>query len=286
MSSLMSGKTVLITGATAGIGRATAAQLARQGAQVTIIGRDPGKTSRTAAEIRTQTGSTHVDYLIADLSALAEVRRLASEFAQRCPKLDVLINNVGGIWATRRTTVDGLEYAFALNYLSSFLLTNLLLDNLKAAAPSRIVNITSGSYRMGRIDFDDLQGERKYSGQRAYNQAKLASVLFTHELARRLEDTGVTANAAHPGAVRTDFYAREDLPLTVRVFALARPVMRTPDQGARTSVHLASSPDVAHTSGRYFVNSKIKGASKLSRSFELAARLWQASSDLVGIDGV
>jgi NAD(P)-dependent dehydrogenase (short-subunit alcohol dehydrogenase family) len=284
MSDSMTGKTVLITGATAGIGRATAAQLARQGAYLTIVGRDPGKTARTAAEIRTQTGNIHVDHLIADLSALAEVRRLAAEFTESHPKLDVLINNAGGIWATRRTTVDGLEHTFAVNYLASFLLTSLLLDSLKAAAPSRIVNVTSGNYVMGRIDFDDLQSERKYSGLRAYNQSKLASVLFTYELARRLDSTGVTVNALHPGAVRTDFYVRDDLPLTVRIVALARPVMATPDQGARTSVYLASSPDVGPATGRYFVRSKPKNTSKLSRSRELAARLWQVSADLVRLE--
>lgn len=223
MSDPMTGKTVLITGATAGIGRATAAQLAHLGAHVTIAGRDPDKTARTAAEIRTQTGNNHVDHLIADLSALTEVRRLASEFTRRHPKLHVLINNVGGIWATRHTTVDGLGYTFALNHLASFLLTNLLLDSLEAA-PSRIVNVSSGSYSMGRIDFDDLQSERNSSGQRAYNQSKLAKVLFTYELARRLEGTGVTVNVLHPGAVRTDFYAREERPPTVRIFA---PVIRS-----------------------------------------------------------
>ncbi|MEV5809701.1 SDR family oxidoreductase [Streptomyces parvulus] len=284
MSNTLDGKTVLITGATAGLGRATATQLAQRGAHVTICGRDPGKSARIAAEIRAQTANENVDHLTADLSSLAEARRLASEFSDRHKKLDVLINNVGGIWAERHTTVDGLERTFALNHLAPFVLTNLLLDTMKAAPSARIVNLSSQSYSWGRIDFEDLQAERTYSGMRAYRQSKLANVLFTYELSRRLEGTDVTANVLNPGGVHTDFYSGQDLPPTIRFEALFRALMQSPDAGARASVYLAASPDVANTTGQYFVKRTRKSSNKVSNSRELAGRLWQVSADLAGID--
>ncbi|RDD85321.1 SDR family NAD(P)-dependent oxidoreductase [Streptomyces parvulus] len=278
----MNGKTVLITGATAGLGRATAAQLAQQGARVTVCGRDPDKTARVAADIRARTGNAHVDHLTADLSALREVRGLASEFSRRHQQLDVLINNVGGIWAARHTTVDGLERTFALNHLAPFLLTSLLLDQLKATPSSRIVNLASQSYSWGRIDFEDLQGERDFSGMRAYRQSKLANLLFTYELARRLQGTGVTANVLNPGGVRTDFYNGKDLPPTIRAEAVFLPLMQSSEAGARACVHLASSPEVANTTGQYFVKRRPKKSKKMSHSRELADRLWRVSADLAG----
>jgi NAD(P)-dependent dehydrogenase (short-subunit alcohol dehydrogenase family) len=278
---LMTGKTVLVTGGTSGIGRATAEGLAAMGARVAIVGRDTGRAENVAQEIRAA-GSTPVDVFVADLSSQSEIRRLAVEVLQTYRRIDVLVNNVGGFWNTRHVTADGLEHTFALNHLAPFLLTNLLLDRLKQSAPARVITVASQAHFAGRIDFDDLQGERSYSGERAYNQSKLANVLFTYELARRLEATAVTANALHPGVVRTSFGAEDPAGIQRLFVPLMRVFMRAPAQGAATSVHLASSPDVEQESGVYFVNSKPKRSSERSHDMTVAARLWQVSSDLVG----
>jgi len=208
----MTGKTVLITGATGGIGRATAIRLASMGARVGITGRDLGRAQRTAAEIASVSGDGVVDAFGADMSSQAEVRRLADEVLAAYPQLDVLINNVGGFWSHRHITADGLEHTFALNHLAPFLLTSLLLDRLIASAPARIVTVSSGAQSMGRIDFDDLMGERRYSGQKAYNQSKLANVMFTYELARRVAGRGVTATAVHPSGGRIPLSTSPALP--------------------------------------------------------------------------
>src|ERR1700693_5328781 len=205
----MAGKVVLVTGGTGGIGKATAIGLAALGARVGITGRDLARTGQVAAEIRTASGNPAVDPFAADMSSQAQVRRLAAAVLDAYPRLDVLVNNVGGFWAHRHPTADGLEHTFAVNHLASFLLTNLLLDRLKASAPARIVTVYSGAHTTGKIDFGDLQGERRYSGQRAYSQSKLANVMFTYELARRLEGTGVTATVLHPGVGHTHFGAEE-----------------------------------------------------------------------------
>src|SRR6059058_1353201 len=205
----MAGKVVLITGGTGGIGKATAIGLATLGARVGITGRDLARAEEAAADIRATSGNTAVDAFAADLTSQAEVRRLATAVLAAYPRLDVLVNNVGGFWAHRHLTADGLERTFALNHLAPFLLTNLLLDRLTASAPARVVTVSSGAHAGGRIDFDDLQGERNYSGQRAYNQSKLANVMFSNELARRLDGTGVTATVCHPGVVRTSFGAED-----------------------------------------------------------------------------
>ncbi|HZN75325.1 MAG TPA: SDR family oxidoreductase [Micromonosporaceae bacterium] len=279
----MSGKTVLITGGTAGIGKATAVGLARLGARVAITGRHAERAEAAADDIRAASGNPAVDAYGADLSAQAQVRRLAAEVLDAYPRLDVLVNNAGGFWNTRRVTVDGLEHTFALNHLAPFLLTHLLRDRLIATAPARIVTVSSGAQAVGRIDFDDLQGERSYSGQRAYNQSKLANVMFTYELARRLEGTGVTATVLHPGVVRTAF-AAEDPARWQRVFLpVIRPFMKTPDQGAETSIYLASSPDVDGITGRYFADRKPKRSSKASYDTAAQARLWQVSAALVSL---
>ena len=201
----------------------------------------------------------------------------------RYPRLDVLVNNVGGFWATRHTTADGLEHTFAVNHLAPFLLTNLLLERLAASAPARIVTVSSGAQSMGRIDFDDLQGERNYQGQRAYNQSKLANVLFTYELARRLAGTGVTANVLHPGVVRTRFGAEDPARLTNLLVPIARLFMKTPEQGAATPVYLASSPEVEGVTGRYFANGKPKRSAERSYDTHAATRLWSVSAKLVGL---
>jgi retinol dehydrogenase 14 len=278
----MAGKTVLITGASGGIGRATAVGLATMGAHLAITGRDRGRTAGAADEIRAA-GGGQVDVFVADLSDQGEVRRLAGEVLQRLSRIDVLINNVGGYWNTRHVTADGLEYTLALNHLAAFLLTQLLLDRLTQSTPARVVMVSSNVQAQGRIDFDDIQGMRSYSGARAYNQSKLANVLFTYELARRLPAESVTANALQPGVVSTSFGAED--PATVqRVFIpFLRPLMKTPAQGAAMSIQLASAPDLDHVTGRYFANGKPKKSSPRSYDEAAAMRLWQVSADLVGL---
>ena len=221
--------------------------------------------------------------MVADLSSQSEVRRLADEVLQSHARIDVLVNNAGGYWNTRHVTVDGLERTFALNHLAPFLLTNLLLDRLKQSAPARVVTVSSHAHAEGRIDFDDIQGERSYSGARAYNQSKLANVLFTYELARKLQATSVTANALHPGVVSTSFGAEDPSGVQRWFVPFMRPFMKTPAQGAATSIHLASAPDLERVTGCYFVNSKPKRSSKRSYDEATAARLWQVSADLVGL---
>jgi retinol dehydrogenase-14 len=282
-TSLMAGKTVLVTGGTGGIGRATAEGLARLGARVGVTGRGITRTQAAAAEIAKVTANPAIDAFAADLSAQAEVRRLAREVLDACPRLDVLVNNVGGFWATRHLTADGLEHTFALNHLSPFLLTNLLLERLTACAPARVVTVSSGAQALGKIDFDDLQGERAYSGQRAYNQSKLANVMFTYELARRLAGTGVTATVLHPGVARTAFGAEDPITMMRTMMLFARPFMKTPGQGAATPIYLASSPEVEGVTGQYFANRKAKKSSKSSYDTAAAARLWRLSAGLVGL---
>jgi NAD(P)-dependent dehydrogenase (short-subunit alcohol dehydrogenase family) len=278
----MAGKTVLITGGTSGIGRATAIGLAELGARVAITGRDLGRVEAAAVEIRLATANPDVDAFAADLSSQAEVRRLAAQVLDAYPRLDVLVNNVGGFWATRHVTADGLERTFALNHLAAFLMTELLVDRLKASAPARVVTVSSGAQSLGTIDFDDLQGERKYSGQTAYNQSKLASVMFTFELARRLEGSGVTATVLHPGVVSTEFGAEDPSRIFKLIVPLYRPFMKTPRQGAATSIYLASSPAVDGVTGQYFAGRKPKPSNKASYDLAAATRLWQVSAGLVG----
>ncbi len=281
----MEGKTVLVTGGTGGIGRATAEALAGLGARVAIVGRDRARAVRAAEEISGSVGRDGaVDAFAADLSAQSEVRRLAEEVLAAYPRLDVLVNNVGGYWAHRHTTADGLEHTFALNHLAPFLLTNLLLDRLEASTPSRVVTVSSGAQAMGRIDFDDLQGERRYNGQRAYNQSKLANVLFAYELARRTEGTGVTANVLHPGVVRTAFGHEDSGRWMGLMTPVVRPFMKSPEKGAATSVHLASSPEVEGVSGRYFADSQPKKSSPRSYDEQVARRLWDVSAQLTGLN--
>jgi retinol dehydrogenase 14 len=278
----MTGRTVLVTGGSGGIGRATALGLAAMGAHLAITGRDRGRTEDAVREIRAA-GSGQVDVFVADLSSESQVRRLAGEVLQSLPRIDVLVNNAGGYWNTRHVTADGLERTFATNHLAPFLLTNLLLDRLKDNAPARVVTVSSNVQAIGRIDFEDLQGERSYSGARAYNQSKLANVLFTYELARKLQATSVTANALHPGMVRTSFGA-EDPSSAQRLFTpFMRPFMKAPGRGAATSIHLASEPDLEQVTGRYFASSKPRRSSRRSYDQAAATRLWQVSADLAGL---
>jgi len=282
-TNLMAGKIVLITGGTGGIGKATAIGLARLGARVGITGRDLARAEQAATEIRAASGNPTVDGFAADLSSQAEVRRLAVAVLATYPRLDVLVNNVGGFWAHRHPTADGLEHTFALNHLASFLLTNLLLDRLKASAPARVVTVSSHVQAEGRLDFDDLQSGCSYSGQAAYSQSKLANVMFTNELARRLEGTGVTANSLHPGIVRTNFGAEDQARLFTVMSKLALPFLKTPAQGAQASIYLASSPDMDGVTGEFFANGKPKTANRVTYDTDMTARLWNVSADLVGI---
>jgi NAD(P)-dependent dehydrogenase (short-subunit alcohol dehydrogenase family) len=280
----MAGKTILITGGTGGIGRATAIRLAAMGARVAITGRDLGRTQRAAAEVASEAGAGSVDAFAADLSSQAEVRRLADEVLETYPRLDVLVNNAGGFWSHRHVTVDGLEHTFALNHLAPFLLTSLLLDRLIESAPARIVTVSSGAQSMGKIDFDDLMGERKYSGQTAYNQSKLANVMFTYELARRLAGTGVTATALHPGMTNTAFSAEDPSRVFAPLVIVMRPFMKKPERGADTPVYLASSPAAEGLTGQYFANQAAKKSNVSSYDTTAAARLWRVSAGLVGIN--
>jgi retinol dehydrogenase 14 len=280
---LMQDKTVLVTGGTGGIGRATALGLLQLGAQVGIVGRDPTRAESAAEAIRAAVGADQVDVFIADMSSQAEVRRLAEAVVAAYPRLDVLVNNVGGYWAHRHVTVDGLEHTFAVNHLAPFLLTNVLLPRLTAGSPSRIVTVSSGAQAMGRIDFEDLQTTRRYNGQRAYNQSKLTNVLFTYELARRTKGTGVTANVLHPGLVATNF-GREDPRRWMRIMVpLVRPFMKPPERGAATPIYLASSPDIEGVTGRYFVGSRPRRSAPRSYDEQVARRLWDVSARLTGI---
>ena len=279
----MNGKTVLITGGTGGIGRATAVGLASMGARVGITGRDKGRAQRAAAEIASESGVSALDVFVADLSSQVQVRRLATEVLAAYPRIDVLVNNVGGFWSHRHVTADGLEHTFALNHLAPFLLTSLLAERLIASAPARVVTVSSGAQSMGKIDFDDLMGERKYSGQTAYNQSKLANVMFTYELARRFGGTGVTATVLHPGMTNTAFSAEDPSRAFAPLVAVLRPFMRSPEKGAETPVYLASSPEAEGITGQYFANRAPKTSNKSSYDRGAAARLWRVSADLVGM---
>jgi NAD(P)-dependent dehydrogenase (short-subunit alcohol dehydrogenase family) len=277
---VMAGRTVLVTGASGGIGRATAVGLAALGADVAITGRDPQRTEDAVRAVRAA-GNGRAAAFVADLSVQAEVRRLADDVLRRLPRIDVLINDVGGCWNTRHVTADGLEHTFALNHLAPFLLTGLLLDRLRQSAPARVVTVASRAQAMGRIDLEDLQGARAYSGARAYNQSKLANVLFSHELARRLQGTGVTANAVHPGLVDTSFGADDPGFAQRLVVPLLRPFMSRPATGAATSIHVASAPELQHVTGHYFAGGRARRSSRRSQDTVMAAELWDVSAGLV-----
>jgi NAD(P)-dependent dehydrogenase (short-subunit alcohol dehydrogenase family) len=278
----MDEKVCLITGATSGIGKATAMGLANMGASVVMVGRDRGRGQAALAEIKEGSANASVDLMLADLSSQQEIHRLADDFKEAYPRLDVLINNAGVIRSKRVTTADGIEMTFAVNHLASFLLTNLLLDLLKASAPSRIVNVASGEQRNGIIDFNDLQGEKGYKTAKAYSQSKLATVLFTYELARRLEGTGVAVNCLHPGVVGTNLGSGVSGVFGFTVRALT-PLMKSSEKGAETSIYLASSPEVEGLSGKYFVKKAEARSSDVSHDQRLARRLWEVSAELTNV---
>ncbi|MFL5700075.1 MAG: SDR family oxidoreductase [Ktedonobacteraceae bacterium] len=281
--SSMHGKICMVTGANSGIGKATALALAQMGATVVMVCRDRARGEEARSEITTKSRNNAVDLLLADLSSQQSIRQLVENFKQRYTHLHVLINNAGAAFPGRRETVDGLEMTFAVNYLAPFLLTNLLLDVLKASAPARIVNVSSNSHKSGYIQMDDLQEEKHYRSMRVYGQSKLAVVLFTYELARRLQGTGVTANCLHPGFVATHFGQRDAGPAFRLLVKLIGSFGTSPQEGAKTSIYLASSPEVEGVTGKYFVKSIPKRSAAISYDESLQRQLWEQSAKLVNL---
>jgi len=284
MGNTIKGKTILVTGATNGIGLVTARELSRMGGQVTIVGRDAEKCASVAKQIEALTGNP-VECIVADLSVLDGIKHAAMTFKENHSHLHVLINNAGGMFTKRVLTPEGYEYTFALNHLNYFLLTNLLLDMLKASAPARIINISSNAHENAKIDFENLQREKRYIGLEAYGQSKLANLLFTYELARRLEGTGVTVNAVHPGVVATGF-ARNNGPVyNIGTWIAGQLFFRKPERGAQTGIYLACSPEVEGISGKYFVDCKPVDSKPQSHDRAVAEKLWQVSEELVARSG-
>jgi NAD(P)-dependent dehydrogenase (short-subunit alcohol dehydrogenase family) len=282
LSTSLHDRVCLVTGATSGIGRATAFELARRGATLGLVARDRGRGEETLAAIRGETGSDRVRLFLADLSVQADIRRVAAELLAAYPAIHVLVNNAGVVNLRYSTTADGIETVFAVNHLAYFLLTNLLLARLRASAPARIVNVASEVHRIGKIDFDDLGHEHAYKTMRVYGTSKLANLLFTYELARRLDGTGVTVNAVHPGAVATRLGQNNGRIATLLTRFLA-PFFRSPERGAETSILLATAPELAAVSGRYFVNRREARSSRASHDAAAARRLWDVSAAMTGL---
>ena len=278
----LEGKICVVTGANRGIGRATAQGLAALGARVVLVARDAAAGEAAVAEIRRGTGNPAVELATADLASQASIRQLAAELLARCPRLDVLVNNAGLIVRRRSLTVDGIETVFAVDHLAYFLLTNLLLDRLKASAPARIVNVSSEAHQGHRLDFDDLQLERGWRPVKAYSLSKLANVMFTYELARRLAGTGVTANCLHPGVIATKLLL-DYLPLPSVTQAVTTAFAGTPEQGAETSLYLATSPEVEGVTGGYFARCRQRQSTAFSYDEDAARRLWDESARLTGL---
>jgi NAD(P)-dependent dehydrogenase (short-subunit alcohol dehydrogenase family) len=271
----VTGRTVVVTGASSGIGAAAAVELSGLGATVVPVGRDPERLAKVSEKVGTE-GHT------ADFSSLADVRRLADELLAAHDRIHVLANNAGLIAGRRRLSADGHELTFAVNHLAPFLLTNLLLDRLRESAPARVVTTSSDAHRGGLIDLDDLDGERRWSSMRAYSHSKLANVLFTRELARRLEGAGVVANCFHPGVIRTRL-TRGANPLLAVGARVAAPFLGSPKSGASTLVYLASSPEAAEVSGGYFESSRPGHPNAQAQDDSLAAALWERSEELTGL---
>lgn len=278
----MRGKVAVVTGANSGLGKHTALRLAQQGAQVVCVCRDEARGRAAVEELRAQVEGATLELVLCDLSSMASIRAAAEQLTKAHPVLHVLVNNAGVVNPTRQTTADGLEATFALNHLGYFLLTHLLLDALKAGAPSRIVNVSSEAEMVGTIDFDDLQSERRYVGFRAYAQSKLANVMFTYALARRLAGTRVTVNAVHPGPTASGF-GGQYRGFGGLVMKVARLFMRSIEKGARTIVFLASSPEVEGKTGGYWADDQPIRSIKESYDEARQERLWQVSEQLAGL---
>ncbi len=285
MTEVLDGRVVLITGGNAGIGKETAVALASMGAQVVFTARDAARGTEALAEIRTRSGNDAVDVMPLDLARFASVREFAKRWSDEHDQLDVLVNNAGLILNSRRETDDGNEMTFQVNHLGPFLLTQLLRDQLVAGDDARVVNVASDAHSSARrgLDFDDLQSRRHYRGFRVYGKTKLANILFTRELARRWDDTGVTANAVHPGFVASSFGRDGDTGrFGALLFPLLKPFALSPEQGARTQVYVASAPELAGITGGYWVKSAPATPSAAAQDDAAAARLWEVSEELVG----
>lgn len=277
----LNGRRCLVTGATSGIGKETARALAALGAEVVVHGRDAAAVDTTCKSIVASVPNARVSGALADFGSLASVRRMAGELTARYASIDVLVNNAGAVSSARKVTADGYEWQLGVNHLAPFLLTNLLLGALKKSGTARIVTVSSAAHRSGKIDFDDLQLERtKYSGLRAYSASKLANVLFTLELSRRLGGTGVTSNCLHPGVVMTNIFRGSGVVVAAIVRVLGRMLMLSPADGAATSVYLASSPEVAGVTGKYFVKCREETPAPAAADAAAAARLWEISERL------
>ena len=275
----MKGKTCLITGGNSGIGKETAVGLAKLGATTVIVSRNLEKGEAAVIEIKSRSGSQDVDILQGDLSSRDSVRELADDFRRRYKRLHVLINNAGVYMPKRKVTVDGLEATFVTNHLGHFILTNLLLDLLKENTPSRIINVTSAAHRGYNINFEDLQGERKYSAFHAYGQSKLANILFTYELAKKLQGTGVTVNCLHPGVVRTGFGKDQRGLFSIAVHIIS-PFMMSPAKAAKNLIYLATAPELENVTGKHFSKGKEEKSSNESYDEASAQKLWEISSEL------
>jgi NAD(P)-dependent dehydrogenase (short-subunit alcohol dehydrogenase family) len=280
----MQGKTVVVTGGTSGIGEVAAVTLAGQGARIVLIARDAARADATLAKLRAANpGAPHTVHL-ADLSVIADMKRVAAEVAAAEPRIDVLINNAGAVFLSRQVSADGLEMTFATNHMAYFVVTSILLPNLKATPGARIVSTASDAHKSGKLDFADLQSEKSYGSFRAYGTSKLCNILFTRELARRLDGAGVTANCLHPGFVGTRFGQNNATNIFLK--ALAGAIMAfglKPEDGAKTIIHLASSPDVATISGEYFYKCKVIEPTLAAQNDADAARLWDVSAKLAGM---
>ncbi len=284
VKSSMQGKICMVTGANSGIGKATALELAQMGATVVMVCRDRARGEQARSEITTKSRKNAVDLLQADLSSQQSIRHLVETFQHHYTHLHVLINNAGAAFpGRRRETVDGLEMTFAVNYLAPFLLTHLLLDVLKASAPARIVNVSSAAHTSSSIQMDDLQAEKLYRPMRTYPQAKLAVVQFTYQLARRLQGTGVTANCLHPGFVATNFAQSDGGPAVRLLVKVLGSFGASPQEGANTSIYLASSPEVEGVTGTYFVKSIPRRSAAISYDESLQRQLWEQSAKLVNV---
>lgn len=279
---MTNGRVVVVTGATSGIGRAAATAIARSGARLVLVARDAARAAATVDEIGRATGNRDVDVVLGDLAVQADVRAVAETVGARHPRIDVLLNNAGVVHLKRTTTPDGIETTLAVNHLAPFMLTLLLRDALRAAAPARIVTVASEAHRFGRLDFDDLGNARRYRTMRVYGQSKLCNILFTYELARRLAGARVTANCLHPGAVATRLGQNNGRVATVLTKLLA-PFFRSPEGGADTAVHLALSPEVADATGAYFANRRPIRSSRITYDECVQRRLWDASEALTGV---
>src|SRR4051812_11539568 len=277
------GKIILITGATSGIGLEASVALARLGAQVVMVGRDPGRTEAAVADVMARSGSREVSHLLCDFSSQAAIRDFAKAFLASHDRLHVLVNNAGGVNKKRRLTVDGIEATFAVNHLGYFLLTHLLRDLLVRSAPARIVTVASVGHRRGTLDFDDLGYERGYAIMKAYTRSKLANVLFAAELARRLAGTGVTSNSLHPGSVATNIWSGAPLWAKPLIQILLRPFMLSPAEGGQTIVQLAASPELEGVTGKYFEKGVAVPPAPLAQDEALARRLWDVSAAMVGL---